>query len=107
MCWRCKPSWTTCSHRSNSSRASSRCIDNQTAYSTLIVALSEPGPHHPAPVPAASGVTKAWHDSLHGFAVGVDGIIRLGGPFLFALLCLAALVFGGRLTWRRLQRHNL
>ncbi len=82
-------------------------IDNQTAYSTLIVALSEPGPHHPAPVPAASGVTKAWHDSLHGFAVGVDGIIRLGGPFLFALLCLAALVFGGRLTWRRLQRHNL
>ena len=82
-------------------------IDNQTAYSTLIVALSEPGPHHPAPVPAASGVTKAWHDSLHGFAVGVDGIIRLGGPFLFALLCLAALVLGGRLTWRRLQRHNL
>jgi hypothetical protein len=82
-------------------------IDNETAYSTLIVAVSEPGPHHAAPPPAASGVTKAWHDSLHGFAVGVDGIIRLGGPFLFALLCLAALVLGGRLTWRRLQRHNL
>ena len=60
-----------------------------------------------APAPAASGVTKAWHDSLHGFAVGVDGIIRLAGPLLFALLCVAALVIGGRLTWRRVQRHNL
>ncbi len=84
-------------------------IDSETTYSTLTVAVSEAGPHHhriPAPA-AASGISKAWHDSLHGFAVGVDGIIRLAGPFLFALLCLAALVVGGRLTWRRLQRHNL
>ncbi len=55
----------------------------------------------------SSGIVKAWQDSLHGFAVGVDGIIRFAGPALFALLCLAALVLGGRLTWRRLQRHNL
>ncbi len=83
-------------------------MDSETAYSTLIVALSEPGTHHHhAPAPAASGITKAWHDSLHGFAVGVDGIIRLAGPLLFALLLLAALVLGGRLTWRRVQRHNL
>jgi Domain of unknown function (DUF4349) len=83
-------------------------IDSETSYSTLIVALTEPGAHHhEAPAPAASGIDKAWHDSLHGFAAGVDGIIGLAGPFLFALLCLAVLLLGGRLTWRRLQRHNL
>ena len=82
-------------------------LGSETDYSTLIVAVSEPGSPHHAPAPAASGVTKAWHDSLHGFAVGVDGIIRLAGPLLFALLCVAALVIGGRLTWRRVQRHNL
>jgi hypothetical protein len=82
-------------------------LSSETDYSTLTVAVSEAQPHHHAPAPAPTGVTKAWHDSLHGFAVGVDGIIRLAGPVLFALLCLAALVLGGRLTWRRLQRHNL
>ncbi len=83
-------------------------LTSETSYSTLTVAVSEAQPHHRTPAPAvASGITKAWHDSLHGFAVGVDGIIRLAGPFLFALLCTAALVLGGRLTWRRLQRHNL
>jgi hypothetical protein len=83
-------------------------LQSETDYSTLIVAVSEAGTHHHhTPAPAASGITKAWHDSLRGFAVGVDGVIRLAGPLLFALLCVAALVLGGRLTWRRLQRHNL
>jgi Domain of unknown function (DUF4349) len=83
-------------------------LQSETDYSTLIVAVSEAGTHHHrTPTPAASGITKAWHDSLHGFAVGVDGVIRLAGPLLFALLCVAALVLGGRLSWRRLQRHNL
>jgi hypothetical protein len=83
-------------------------LQSETDYSTLTVSLSEAGRHHHrAPTPAVSGVAKAWHDSLHGFAVGVDGIIRLAGPALFALLCLAALVLGGRFSWRRLQRHSL
>jgi Domain of unknown function (DUF4349) len=84
-------------------------LDSETAYSTLTPSLTEPGPRHPRHVaaPAASGALKAWHDSVHGFAAGVDGIIRIAGPTLFALLCLAVLVLGGRLTWRRLQRHNL
>jgi hypothetical protein len=84
-------------------------LDSETSYSTLTTSLSEPGPHHRHPVvaPSESGALKAWHDSVHGFAVGVDGIIRIAGPALFALLCLAVLIFGGRLTWRRLQRHNL
>jgi Domain of unknown function (DUF4349) len=84
-------------------------LDSETAYSTLIPSLTEPGPRHQHHVatPSASGALKAWHDSVHGFAAGVDGIIRIAGPTLFALLCLAALLLGGRLTWRRLQRHNL
>jgi hypothetical protein len=83
-------------------------LQSETDYSTLTVSVSEAGRHHHlSPSPTVSGVAKAWHDSLHGFAVGVDGIIRLAGPALFALLCLAALVLGGRLTWRRLQRHSL
>jgi hypothetical protein len=83
-------------------------LQSETDYSTLTVSVSEAGRHHHRPPsPAVSGIAKAWHDSLHGFAVGVDGVIRLAGPALFALLCLAALVLGGRLTWRRLQRHSL
>jgi hypothetical protein len=84
-------------------------LGSETNYSTLTVSVTEAGrPHHHRSPPAAvSGAAKAWHDSVHGFAVGVDGIIRLAGPALFALLCLAALVLGGRFTWRRLQRHAL
>jgi hypothetical protein len=83
-------------------------LDSETAYSTLTASLREPGPHHHHVVaPSESGALKAWHDSVHGFAEGVDGIIRIAGPALFALLCLAVLLLGGRLTWRRLQRHNL
>jgi len=83
-------------------------LQSETDYSTLTVSVSEAGRHHHrSPSPTVSGIVKAWHDSLHGFAVGVDGVIRLAGPALFALLCLAALVLGGRLTWRRLQRRSL
>jgi hypothetical protein len=84
-------------------------LDSETSYSTLIFAVSEAAPHHHHHVvaPAESGAAKAWHDSVHGFASGVDGIIRIAGPTLFALLVLGVLVLGGRLTWRRLQRRNL
>jgi hypothetical protein len=83
-------------------------LQSETDYSTLVVSVGEAGTHHHhSPAPAVSGIAKAWHDSLHGFAVGIDGIVRLAGPALFALLCLVALVLGGRFTWRRLQRHSL
>jgi hypothetical protein len=83
-------------------------LQSETDYSTLTFSLHEAGRHHHRPPsPTVSGLAKAWHDSQHGFAVGVDGLIRLAGPALFALLCLAALVLGGRLTWRRLQRRSL
>jgi hypothetical protein len=83
-------------------------LDSETAYSTLTATLSEAGTrHHHVVTPSESGAAKAWHASVRGFAEGVDGIIRIAGPALFALLCLATLFLGGRLTWRRVQRHNL
>ena len=70
--------------------------------------VSEAGPVHHPPVPVrSSSLAKAWHDSVHGFIVGMEGLVRIAGPVLFVLLCLGALVIGGRLSWRRLQRHNL
>jgi hypothetical protein len=84
-------------------------LSSETDYSTLVSQLSEPGsapPHHHKAA-ALSGLPKAWHDSVHGFVDGVEGLVRVAGPVLFALLCLAALLLGGQLSWRRLQRHNL
>ncbi len=52
-------------------------------------------------------MVRAWHDSIGGFVTGVEGLIRLAGPVLFALLCLGVLWVGGRVLWRRYQRHNL
>jgi hypothetical protein len=83
-------------------------LTSETAYSTLAVTATEPGPRQHHPVPAhSSSLAKAWHDSVHGFIVGIEGLVRIAGPILFVLLCLGALVVGGRLSWRRLQRRNL
>ena len=82
-------------------------LTSETAYSTLTVNVSEGTPvPRPGPLPE-SGLVRAWHDSIGGFVAGVEGVVRLAGPVLFALLCLAALVVGGRALWRRYQRHNL
>jgi Domain of unknown function (DUF4349) len=84
-------------------------LTSETTYSTLTVNLNEKGVahHHRTPPRPESGPAKAWHDSVHGFVAGVDGLIRIAGPLLFALLLLGALGLGGRVLWRRLQRHNL
>jgi hypothetical protein len=82
-------------------------LTSQTAYSTVTFTVNEPPPPpriEPAP---ESGVVKSWHDSVGGFADGVEGIIRYAGPVLFTLLCLALVWLGGRALWRRYQRHNL
>jgi hypothetical protein len=82
-------------------------LDSQTSYSTLTVTVAEgTPPPRPGPLPE-SGVVRAWNDSVGGFVAGVEGVIRLAGPFLFALLCLAIVAVGGRVLWRRYQRHRL
>jgi hypothetical protein len=82
-------------------------LTSQTSYSKVTVTVSEgTPPPRPGPLPA-SGLVQAWHDSVGGFVAGVDGLVRVAGPFLFALLCLALAAVGGRVLWRRYQRHRL
>ena len=82
-------------------------LTSETSYSTLTATVSEGSP---APRPIAgpeSGLVRAWHDSIGGFVAGVEGVVRVAGPVLFALLCLVIVLVGGRALWRRYQRHNL
>jgi hypothetical protein len=82
-------------------------LTGETSYSTLAVTVTEGSRPAPPPPLPESGLVRAWHDSTDGFLAGIEGTIRIAGPLLFALLCLAALVLGGRVLWRRYQRHNL
>jgi hypothetical protein len=82
-------------------------LTSQTSYSRLTVSIGE---HTPAPSPGPvpeSGLVRAWHASIGGFLSGVEGVIRLAGPVVFALLLLGAVLVGGRTLWRRYQRRNL
>jgi hypothetical protein len=82
-------------------------LNNETTYATLTVTLSEAGHQAMTPVHSRTGVDKAWHDSLHGFAVGVEWLIRIAGPLLFMLLLVAALLLIGRMAlWARERRRN-
>jgi hypothetical protein len=82
-------------------------LSSETSYSTLTVTVSEgTAPPRPGPLPE-SGLVQAWHDSIGGFVAGVEGLVRIAGPVLFALLCLSVALLGGRALWRRYQRHNL
>ncbi len=82
-------------------------LTSETSYSTLTVNVSESQPAPPPTPLPESGLVRAWHASIGGFVTGVEGVIRLAGPLLFALLLLAAVAFGGRALWRRVQRHRL
>jgi hypothetical protein len=81
-------------------------LHSETTYATLTVSLSQSGHVVVAPSPPRTGVNKAWHDSVHGFAAGVEWLIRIAGPLLFALLLLAALLLFGRWTWRATERRR-
>ncbi len=82
-------------------------LASQTSYSKLAVTIGEgTPPARPSPLPE-SGLVRAWHASIGGFVTGVEGVIRLAGPLLFALLLFGIVLTGGRALWRRHQRHNL
>jgi hypothetical protein len=82
-------------------------LTSQTSYSTVHITLGERAPA-PAPGPLPeSGLVRAWHTSIGGFVAGVEGLVRIAGPLLFALLLSGVALAGGRALWRRYQRHNL
>jgi hypothetical protein len=81
-------------------------LNSETTYATLTVSLSQVGHTVNAPKHAPTGVDKAWHESLHGFAAGFEWLIRIAGPLLFALLLLAALTMLARLLWRATERRR-
>ena len=80
-------------------------LGHQTAFATLAVAVSETRP--PAPIPTRTGFARAWHDAVAGFVAGVQWIVRLAGPVLFAALLLALLWLAGRVLWRATERRRL
>jgi hypothetical protein len=85
-------------------------LDNETTYGTLSVSLSEPGKSPrppPRPRPPSSGLLKAWDRSVGGFVSGFEWIIRIAGPLLLVLICLAGLFLFGRYTWRATRRRML
>jgi hypothetical protein len=81
-------------------------LNSETTYATLTISLSQTGHQVITPAHARTGVDEAWHESLHGFAAGVEWLIRIAGPLLFALLVLAALLLLGRWTWRATERRR-
>ncbi len=82
-------------------------LTSETAYSSLTATVNQTSPP-PAPSPLPeSGLIQAWHQSFGGFVDGVEGVVRLAGPALFVLVCLAAVLVGGRVLWRRARRHSL
>jgi hypothetical protein len=82
-------------------------LTSQTSYSTLTVTVGERSPVPvPSPLPE-SGLVRAWHASIGGFVTGVEGVIRIAGPLLFALLLVGVVLAGGRALWRRFQRRRL
>jgi hypothetical protein len=82
-------------------------LTSETSYSTLTVDVNEgSSPLQPVPLPE-SGMVRAWHDSVGGFVAGMEGLVRVAGPVLFALVLLGLAMTGGRTLWRRCQRHRL
>ena len=82
-------------------------LKSETSYSKLTATVNETSaPPQPSPLPEP-GLVQAWHQSLGGFVDGVEGVVRLAGPTLFALVILAGVSVGGRALWRRYRRHSL
>jgi hypothetical protein len=86
-------------------------LDSQTAYGTLTVDLTEPGPKPaPAPKPAPkppTGLAAAWGSARHGFADGVYWVVRQTGGLAFLILLAGVLYLLGRVGRRGLRRLAL
>jgi len=81
-------------------------LNSQTTYAALTVSVSVAGSHRNTAPRPASGINKAWHDSVGGFVAGFEWLIRIAGPMLFAVVFLAALGLLARFAWRGSQRRR-
>ena len=81
-----------------------RVLNSETTYATLAVTVTQKVVTPPPPKPQ-SGLDKAWHGAVNGFVAGGEGVVRLAGPILFALLLGAALFVIGRTAWRLGRRR--
>jgi hypothetical protein len=76
-------------------------LNHETAYSTLTVDMHVAGqPSSPAAA-SQSGLVGAIHGSIGGFVTGVEWLIRVIGPLLFAVVLLGGLALLARVIWRR------
>lgn len=82
-----------------------KTLNNLTTYSDLTVYVFATG-HHSATGPR-TGFNRAWHDGVSGFVAGLQWLIRLAGPLLFALVMLGALYALIRFGRRALLRRKL
>ena len=79
-------------------------LDSETTYASLTVTLAQRVA--PAPLKPESGLASAWHGAVSGFVAGVEGVIRVAGPLLFALLLIAAVVLAGRWALSLLRQRR-
>ncbi|HVB70929.1 MAG TPA: DUF4349 domain-containing protein [Acidimicrobiales bacterium] len=80
-------------------------LSHETTYGNLTVNVTEAG--HANVGKSSNGVSRAFHSAVHGFVSGFEWLIRASGPTLFAVLCLIALWWFGRMAWRSVRRHSL
>ena len=82
-------------------------LGSQTTYATLTVSMSQSGHRHPPPPAPPSGMSQAWHQSVHGFTSGFEWLVRIAGRTLFVLGCLVVLALAARGLWRYSRRRML
>lgn len=82
-----------------------RVLANETTYASLAVNVSDVAREHVSVT--RTGFAKAWHDSLNGFVVGFEWLVRLAGPALFALLLIGALYEIIKYGWRAIRRRRI
>ena len=80
--WPCSPSWTALQSQIQQLKGQLSLLTSETTYSTLTVAVTSAGPGPPPRRRTTSGLDRAWHDSVHGFIDGVDGLVGIAGPLL-------------------------
>jgi Domain of unknown function (DUF4349) len=80
-------------------------LSSETTYATLEINLAQ-GHLTPPPPKPASGLLKAWRSAVGGFVSGFEGVVRVAGPLLFALLLVGALYLAARFAWRAWHRRQ-